>query len=58
MSKFYKVIGPVPVHNCDPGQVVEPTAEWDVDFLMATGHIEPAEPASKQSKSTEVEEKE
>lgn len=56
MSKKYKIIGLVPVHNHDVGEVVEPTDEWDVDFLITTGHIEPAEPAPKPSKSTEVEE--
>jgi hypothetical protein len=56
MADKYKIIGSLPVHNCDPGQVVEPTDEWDIDFLITTGHIEPAPPAPKQSKSTEVEE--
>lgn len=58
MGQKYKVIGPLTVHNCEPGQVVEPTADWDVDFLITTGHIEPVEPAPKTSKSTEVEENE
>lgn len=58
MSKKYEVVGPVPVHNCEPGQVVEPTEDWDVDFLITTGHLELVEPAPKASKSTEVEENE
>lgn len=54
----YVITSIVPIHNNDPGAVVEPTPEWDIDFLLATGHIAPAEPAPKQSKSTEVEENE
>ncbi len=52
----YKIVGSLPVHNCDPGSVVEITEEWDVDFLLSTGHIEPAEPAPTKSKSVEDEE--
>jgi hypothetical protein len=52
----YKIIGPCAVHGNPPGKVVEATADWDVSFLLATGHIEPAEvPASTKSKPEPVE---
>jgi hypothetical protein len=43
------------VHDNLPGEVVEATPAWDVDFLTATGHIEPAEvPAPNKSKPEPV----
>jgi len=52
----YKIVGPCAVHDNLPGEVVEATPAWDVDFLTATGHIEPAEvPASTKSKPEPVE---
>ena len=48
----YRVIGPCAVHNHDPGSVVEPDTDWDVAFLVSTGHLEACdEPAQKKSKS-------
>ena len=48
----YRVIGPCAVHNNDPGSIVEPDADWDVAWLVSTGHLEACDkPAQKQSKS-------
>jgi hypothetical protein len=49
----YRIIGPCPVHNFDPGTVVEPEGFWDVAWLLSTGHLEPCDetPAPKQSKT-------
>lgn len=48
----YRIAGPVPVYNHDPGDIVEPEADWDVAWLVSTGHLEPCgEPAQKKSKS-------
>lgn len=48
----YRVIGLVPVHNIDPGTVVEPDENWDVAWLLSTGHLEPCdEPAPKKTKT-------
>lgn len=48
----YRVIGPCPVFNRDPGDIVEPEADWDVAWLVSTGHLEPVdEPAPKKTKT-------
>lgn len=47
----FKVIGELTVHNHLPGEVVEPEPHWDVDFLVATGHLEPAESPAKKTKN-------
>lgn len=52
----YLVTGPCAVHDNLPGAIVEPDETWDVDFLLATGHLEPAEvPATKPKKTEPVE---
>lgn len=52
----YRVVGPVPVHNIDPGSVVEPDTDWDIPFLLATGHLEPAKnPATKTEDTSDPE---
>ena len=48
----YRIAGPAPVYNYDPGDIVEPEADWDVAWLMSTGHLEPVdEPAPKKTKT-------
>jgi len=55
VSMKFKIVGPCAVHDNLPGEVVEATPAWDVDFLLATGHIEPAEvPAPNKSKPEPV----
>jgi hypothetical protein len=51
----FKVIGVTTVHDHFPGEVVEPEAHWDVDFLVATGHLEPAETPAKKTKPSDEE---
>jgi hypothetical protein len=53
----YVVTSTTTVHDHAPGEVVEPEAHWNVDFLLATGHLTPAEPAPKSKQSDPVEEK-
>ena len=56
MTMKYRVVGLCAVHNHQPGETVEPDADWDVPFLLATGHLEPAEvPAPTKSKPEPVE---
>lgn len=52
-SVKYRISGPVPVFNNDPGTIVEPDENWDVAWLVSTGHLEPCdeEPAPKKTKS-------
>lgn len=54
----YVVTSEVTVHGHHAGELVEPEAHWNVDFLVATGHLTPAEetPAPKSKKSDPVEE--
>jgi hypothetical protein len=54
----YIVTSGTNVFGHQPGELVEPEAEWNVDFLVATGHLTPAEetPAPKSKKSDPVEE--
>jgi hypothetical protein len=47
----FKVIGVTTVHDHHPGEVVEPEPHWDVEFLVATGHLEPAESPAKKTKN-------
>lgn len=49
----FRIVGPCAVFNHDPGSIVEPDADWDVAWLVSTGHLEPCDeqPAQKKSKS-------
>lgn len=52
MTMKYRIVGPVPVFNYDPGDIVEPDTDWDVAWLVSTGHLEPVdEPAPKKTKT-------
>lgn len=54
----YLVTSATTVHDHAPGEVVEPEAYWNVDFLVATGHLTAVEevPAPKTKKTDPVEE--
>lgn len=45
----YRVTGQQTVHNHLPGETVEPDADWNVEFLLATGHLEPVKPSAQKN---------
>jgi len=52
----YKVIGELNVYDNKPGDIVVPDDTWNVEFLVATGHLEPVKPSAqkKQDDPSEV----
>ena len=46
----YRIIGELNVHDLPPGTIVEIDETWNVEFLLATGHLEPIESSAQKKK--------
>ena len=46
----YRIIGLNTVHDHHPGEIVVPDHFWNVEFLLATGHLEPIESSAQKKK--------
>jgi hypothetical protein len=49
----YRIIGLNTVHNRHPGDIVVPDHSWNVEFLLATGHLEPVKSSAQKTETTD-----
>ena len=47
----YRIIGELNVHDLPPGTIVEVDESWNVEFLLATGHLEPVKFSAQKTKT-------
>jgi hypothetical protein len=47
----YRIIGELNVHDLPPGTIVEVDESWNVEFLLATGHLEPVKSSAQKTKT-------
>jgi len=49
----YRIIGLTTVHNHHPGEIVVPDHSWNVEFLLATGHLEPVKSSAQKTETND-----